>query len=241
VSPGTALTDATLLSFFLAGLLGGPHCFGMCGGIVSALGGLTAVRLPGQRDGGGMSPVFLQIGYHAGRISSYSLAGALAGGIGGALLLSGSLGIRLTLLALAGLMLIGMGLYLMGAPQLLLPFEKGGAALWKKLQPLSRRFVPVRRLAQAFPLGLVWGWLPCGLVYTALTSALSTGSARQGALIMLAFGLGTLPNMLLAGLFAAQVRSFLQHRALRFAAGLVVFGFGLYALLGVWRLAGVVA
>jgi uncharacterized protein len=229
------LSEATLLSFFIAGLLGGPHCFGMCGGIVSALGGMTVVRLPGQAAVGA-PPLALQLGYHLGRISSYALAGGLAGGLGGALMLSGSLGIRLVLLALAGLMLIGMGLYLMGLPQILLPFEKGGAALWKKLQPLSRRFVPVRRLTQAFPLGLVWGWLPCGLVYTALTSALSTGSTGQGASIMLAFGLGTLPNMLLAGLFAAQVRGFLQHRAVRFVAGVLVAGFGVHALLGVWRM-----
>ena len=224
--------ESTLLALFLAGLLGGPHCVGMCGGIVGALSGV--VQMPGKQSG--VAPIILQVGYHAGRITSYVAAGALAGGLGGALLLAGSLGIRLALLAVAGLMLLGMGLYLIGLPQLLLPLERVGAHLWKRLQPLSRPFLPVRRLTQAFPLGVVWGWLPCGLVYTALTSALSSGNAGQGGLVMLAFGLGTLPNMLLAGLFAARMRSFMQRRAVRIAAGAVIIGFGLHSLLGVWRL-----
>ena len=230
------MSETTLLALFLAGLLGGPHCVGMCGGIVGALGG---VAQPGATQGaaGRSAPLLLHLGYHAGRLSSYVLAGALAGGLGGALLLSGSLGLRLVLLTLAGLMLLAMGLYLIGLPQLLLPLEKIGAHGWKRLQPLSRPFIPVRRIAQAYPLGLVWGWLPCGLVYTALTSALSSASAARGGLVMLAFGLGTLPNMLLAGLFAAQLRRFMQQRLVRLAAGLAICGFGLHALLGVWRLA----
>jgi len=231
--------ESTLLSLFIAGLLGGPHCVGMCGGIVGALGGLVQPKGALAGQGGapsGIAPFFLQVAYHAGRISSYVVAGMLAGGLGGTLLLSGSLGLRLALLAIAGLMLVGMGLYLIGLPQVLLPLERVGAHLWKRLQPLSRPFIPVRRLAQAYPLGLIWGWLPCGLVYTALTSALSSGSSGQGALVMLAFGLGTLPNMLLAGLFAARMRAVMQQRAVRVIAGLTILGFGLNSLLGVWRL-----
>jgi hypothetical protein len=228
--------ETTLFSLFLAGLLGGPHCVGMCGGIVGALGGLSPPATAGAASKSGVAPIFLQLGYHAGRLSSYVIAGLLAGGLGGALLLSGSLGLRLALLTLAGLMLLGMGLYLLGLPQLLLPLEKVGAHWWKKLQPLSRPFIPVRRFGQAFPLGLVWGWLPCGLVYTALTSALSAGTAAQGGLVMLAFGLGTLPNLLLAGLFAVRMRTFMQRRPVRLIAGLAIIGFGLNSLLGVWRL-----
>ena len=230
------MSETTLLSLFLAGLLGGPHCVGMCGGIVGALGGLLAPggAAPGRPSG--VAPLFLHAGYHAGRISSYVFAGLIAGGLGGVLLLSGSLGPRLVLLALAGLMLVGMGLYLIGLPQVLLPLERLGARGWKYLQPLSRPFIPVRHFGQAYPLGLVWGWLPCGLVYTALTSALSSGSAGQGGLVMLAFGLGTLPNLLLAGLFASRVRRFMQHRAVRTGAGLLIAGYGLHSLIGVWRL-----
>lgn len=228
------MAETTLLALFLAGLLGGPHCVGMCGGIVGALGGVA--QPAAGRRGSGLATFWLHLGYHAGRLSSYVIAGLLAGGLGGALLLSGSLGLRLVLLSLAGLMLLAMGLYLIGLPQFLLPLEKIGAHGWKRLQPLSRPFIPVRRFTQAFPLGLVWGWLPCGLVYTALTSALSSASAARGGLVMLAFGLGTLPNMLLAGLFAARLRRFMQQRAVRLIAGLAICGFGLHALLGVWRL-----
>ena len=234
------MSETTLLALFVAGLLGGPHCVGMCGGIVGALGGLVAAPGRHGKASSGVRLFFLQLGYHVGRLSSYVLAGALAGGLGGSLLLSGSLGVRLGLLALSGLMLIGMGLYLIGLPQFLLPLEKMGAHGWKYLQPLSRPFIPVRRFGQAYPLGLVWGWLPCGLVYSALASALPAGGAGPGALVMAAFGLGTLPNMLLAGLFAVRVRAFMLHRVVRTVAGLVVAGFGLQALLGVWRLSPLV-
>ena len=85
-------------------------------------------------------------------------------------------------------------------------------------------------MAQAFPLGLLWGWLPCGLVYSALVTALASGSAASGALMMLAFGLGTLPNLLLAGLLAARLKAYAAKPAVRLIAGLVVLGFGLRGL-----------
>ena len=224
------MNDVSLLSFFLAGLLGGPHCFGMCGGIVAALSGA------GGQTAGGVRPIFLQVGYNLGRVASYAIAGALAGGLGGSLMLTGSLTVRLALLAVSGMLLVGMGLYLMGLPQLLLPLEKAGGVVWRRLQPLSKRFIPVRSFAQAVPLGLVWGWLPCGLVYTALVAALASGSAGQGALTLLAFGAGTLPHMLAAGLAAHRLRGFMQQRAVRVVAGAVVIGFGIKSLVGVARL-----
>jgi sulfite exporter TauE/SafE len=130
-----------------------------------------------------------------------------------------------------------MGLYLLGLPQLVMPLEKVGGRLWRRVQPLASPFLPVRRFSQALPLGLVWGWLPCGLVYTALTSALSSGAPWRGALIMLAFGAGTLPAMLLGGLFAGRVAAAMRHRMVRLAAGIAVAGFGVHALIGVARIA----
>jgi sulfite exporter TauE/SafE len=121
-------------------------------------------------------------------------------------------------------------------PRFLLPLERVGALLWRHVQPLSRRLLPVRTPAQALALGMVWGWLPCGLVYSALTTALASGSAGAGAATMLAFGLGTLPNLLLAGILATQLRALMQAPWLRRTAGLAVFAIGLYGLLGVWRL-----
>jgi uncharacterized protein len=232
-----------LLPLFLAGLLGGTHCFGMCGGIVAALSGGAGGPAGPRATGGTRWP--LLFAYNGGRITSYMLAGALLGGLagllgdaGGALAgLHGQWPWRLLLLVLANLLLVAMGLYLMGLPQLLLPLERGGSLLWRRVQPLGRRFLPAQRVAQALPLGLIWGWLPCGLVYSALATALASGSVAGGAATMLAFGLGTLPNLLLAGAFAAQVGRFTRQAAVRRVAGAIVLGFGVHGLVGAWRMA----
>ena len=221
------MPDSAVLAVVLAGLLGGTHCFGMCGGIVAAMSGSLA---------GGSARWPLHLGYNAGRIVSYSAFGAVAGAAGSVLILAESVAPRLVLLVIASFMMIAMGAYLIGLPQLILPLEKAGRQIWRHVQPLAARLLPVRSAAQAFSLGLVWGWLPCGLVYGALASALASGSAIRGAMTMLAFGLGTLPNLLLAGFFADRVRLLLQSGWVRRAAGLCIVGLGLYGLLGVWRI-----
>jgi sulfite exporter TauE/SafE len=213
------------LALFLIGLLGGTHCIGMCGGIVSAL------------SMGGPSGFVLHLAYNSGRIVSYAAAGAIAGALGGlSLTLSGQLPVRITLYLLANLMLVALGLYLIGITQTLAFTERFGKKLWVHLQPLSKRYLPARTVAQAFPLGLLWGWLPCGLVYSALATALTSGSALHGAGMMLAFGLGTLPNLLLAGLLAVRLKAYAALPLVRWAAGLLVLGFGVWGLLGVLRL-----
>lgn len=215
----------TTLSLFLIGLLGGVHCLGMCGGIVGAL------SLGGARWS-------LLLAYNGGRILSYAAAGALVGALGGfGLTLADQWPARLAFFVFANLMLVGLGLYLMGMTRVLAPLERLGGRLWKRLQPLGQRFLPARSAAQAFPLGLLWGWLPCGLVYSALATALGAGSALNGGLAMLAFGLGTLPNLLLAGLFLGRMQGLTRRPAVRLGAGLLVLGFGCYGLLGAWRLA----
>lgn len=215
----------SLLALFLVGLLGGTHCVGMCGGIVGALSVGGPARFP------------LHLAYNLGRILSYTLAGALVGALGGAsLALAGQLPLRIALYLAANLMLVALGFYLMGITRALAFTERVGQNLWKHIQPLTRRFLPARTLAQALPLGMLWGWLPCGLVYSALATALAAGSASQGALLMLAFGLGTLPNLLLAGLLLARLRHLVQQPAVRLVAGLLVTAFGIWGLLGIWRL-----
>jgi sulfite exporter TauE/SafE len=219
------MPESSILALFLIGLLGGTHCIGMCGGIVGALS-LGAAARPA-----------LHLAYNAGRIISYGVAGAIAGALGGAsLALSDQLPLRIILFILANLMLVALGLYLMGVTRALAFSERFGQRLWRHLQPLSRRFLPARTVAQAFPLGLLWGWLPCGLVYSALVSALVSGSAGKGALLMLAFGLGTLPNLLLAGLLAVRLTAYAAMPAVRLAAGLLVLGFGLWGLFAALRL-----
>lgn len=217
------------LTVFIVGLLGGVHCVGMCGGIVGALSLGTA---PGVRRWP------LHLAYNGGRLTSYGLAGALAGALGGAgLALSGQMPVRIALYGLANLMLVAFGLYLLGATRVLAVTEGAGQLLWRRLQPLSRPFLPACRVSQAFPLGLVWGWLPCGLVYSVLATALVSGSPWKGAGLMLAFGLGTLPNLLLAGLLAARLQAFVRRPGVRQGAGLLVLGFGVWGLVGAVRLA----
>jgi len=213
------MPDSGYLALFLVGLLGGTHCVGMCGGIVGAL------------SFGGPPRFSILLAYNGGRIFSYALAGVLVGGLGAASsALVGQWPLRTALFLLANLMLLAMGAYLLGFPGVLALTERVGQKLWQRVQPYTRRFLPVRGVAQALPLGMLWGWLPCGLVYSALTTALASGSALEGGLAMLAFGLGTLPNLLLAGLFFARLQRFTRQRAVRVAAGLLVMACGLYGL-----------
>lgn len=217
------MPESAFLTLFLVGLLGGTHCAGMCGGIVGALS-LSAPGAP---------PLPIHLAYNLGRIVSYAVAGAVVGGVGQAF--GALLPIQQGLYLLASVMMLAMGFYLLGATRALAAVERGGQKLWVRIQPATRRFMPVRGPKQALPLGVLWGWLPCGLVYSALTTALASGSATDGALLMLAFGAGTLPNLLLAGLLFARFRRFAQARATRLVSGVLVLGFGLYGLLNVWR------
>jgi hypothetical protein len=218
------MPDQGFLALFLVGLLGGTHCVGMCGGIVGALSMQAAQGRPA---------LSIHLAYNCGRIASYTLAGALAGAIGFAF--GNLLPVQRGLYLFASLMLVALGFYLLGATRTLAVVERSGQWLWLHIQPATRRFMPVRGVAQALPLGMLWGWLPCGLVYSALTTALASGSAMRGAAAMLAFGLGTLPNLLLAGLLLARFRRFAQARATRIASGLLVLCFGCYGVFNVIR------
>ncbi len=221
------MPDSGFLALFLVGLLGGTHCVGMCGGIVGALSMGVTARWS------------MHFAYNGGRILSYGVAGAIAGALGAASMgLEGQVPARLILYFIANLMLVALGLYLLGVTRALAFTERAGQKLWIHLQPLTRRFLPARNVGQAFPLGLLWGWLPCGLVYSALASALTAGSATRGGLMMLAFGLGTLPNLLLAGIVLARLNEFVRRPVVRTLSGLLVLGFGLYGFVGLIYLSG---
>ena len=220
------MLELSLASAFLVGLLGGGHCAGMCGGIVGAV----SLSLPGSRPRIG----FL-LAYNLGRIASYGAAGLLAGAIGASsFFLDHVLPVERVLYALASVMLILLGLYLAGIWRGVVVLETVGGKLWRQVQPWSKRFLPVRTLPQALALGSIWGWLPCGLVYSVVVAALATGSPWHGVALMLAFGLGTLPALLAMGMAAVRMRAVLRHVWVRRLSGLVVIGFG---LLGLWRLA----
>lgn len=212
--------EISYLSAFLVGLLGGVHCVGMCGGIVSALSMGTSPRQ-------GTSWRYL-VAYNVGRISSYTLAGLLVGALGAQL--STLYEIQLGLKILAGLFMIAMGLYIAGWWFGLLRVEQLGGKLWQRIQPLGNHLIPVKSTYQAGILGLLWGWLPCGLVYSVLIWTLSVESAAQGALLLLSFGLGTLPNLLAMGAFAVILKKQMQQQAVKITAGLCIMSFGVYQL-----------
>ncbi len=217
--------DYSYFAAFLVGLLGGVHCVSMCGGIVGAL----TFGLP-RRQTKKIVPYLLA--YNLARISSYTLAGMLLGGFSA--LSMQWLAIhqwQQMLMLLAGGFMILLGCYLAGWWRILRRLEQAGNLLWKRLEPLGRRFIPVRGVRQAFILGLIWGWLPCGLVYSVLVLAIASGGAMQGGLLLFSFGLGTLPNLLAAGLFAATLRRWFQHEWVRWLAGGVVVVFGLLEIL----------
>jgi sulfite exporter TauE/SafE len=216
------MLELSLMAALLVGLLGGGHCVGMCGGIVAAV----TVTLPKQQP-----KVGYLLAYNLGRIASYSAAGVLAGAVGASsFFLQQVLPVEKILYALASSMLIVLGLYLAGIWHGATKLEWLGSLLWRRLQPLSKRFLPVQSLSQAFALGTLWGWLPCGLVYSVLVAALASGSPARGGLLMLAFGLGTLPTLLAMGMAAVRLKTLLQNFWVRRVSGLAVLGFGLVGL-----------
>src|SRR5574340_1089590 len=215
------MIEFSLLAALLAGLLGGVHCVGMCGGIVAAFSFHAYVSAP---------PFRLHLAYNLGRVSSYTLFGALAGALGASLKLTGLMPVQIGLYVLAQVVMVLLGLYLAGFNQWVLVFERAGGALWRQVKPLFQKLLPVRSMPQALLAGMAWGWLPCGLVYSILVSALAAGSAPSGAALMLAFGLGTLPNLLGMGLFARQIQPFMQRPWMRRTAGMLVTGFGVWGM-----------
>ena len=216
-----------LLTAFVVGLLGGVHCLGMCGGVVGTL----TFSLSPQHQLSQWRMLPFQLAYNFGRISSYVLVGALIGLLAASLSsLVPFLPFQQGLQVFAGLFMIALGLYLAGWWTGVVAVEKLGGALWQRLQPYTQRLTPVKTLPQAWLYGLVWGWLPCGLVYSVLIMAFSAASMTQGALVMLAFGLGTLPNLLLMGVFAFYFTRWARNRWVKRFAGLTV------VLMGVWQI-----
>jgi hypothetical protein len=189
-----ALTTQVTAAFVLA-LLGGVHCAGMCGGFV---GVLHLQRVP-QLSAAGLS-----FGYHAGRLTSYMLAGLLAGLLGGAVYATDVLALQVLLLCAGSAMLLTIGASMLGKRAWLVRLEPLGARLWQAIARFARKVFPPRTLKQSYVAGLLWGWIPCGMVYAALPLALTAGHPASGAAVMLAFGLGTLPAMVTLDIAASR-------------------------------------
>jgi sulfite exporter TauE/SafE len=227
--------ELTFLSALIAGLLGGVHCAGMCGGIVSALSmnvNLTTVSSSSNKVVLKPSNTFLILFfYNIGRISSYSLAGLFVGGVGWWLTNWVFINkAQIVLQIIAAIFMLLLGLYLANWSRLLSKLEKTGSILWKYIEPFGRRFIPVTRSRDALLLGFIWGWLPCGLVYSMLIWSMSAGSALQGGLLMLFFGIGTLPNLLLISVFSQTTTKWFQLTWVRTSAGLIIIGFAIVIL-----------
>ena len=207
---------------FLAGLGGGVHCAAMCGPIVAACG----VSRPGVRGRWRRT-----LAYNLGRILSYTAAGALAGAFGAsALTLRGAVAAQTVLAALSGATLILLAAHLAGSRPVTQRLEAAGGAIWRRVQPCARHLLPANTVPRVLALGALWGWLPCGMVYAALATAVATAHPAGGALVMLAFGLGTLPNVLGIALVASRLQRTLRLAVVRLGAAAVIAGFGLIGL-----------
>ena len=213
----TAITAA-----FALGLFSSAHCVGMCGGIMGALSMAIPANAKARRW-------FILLGYNFGRILSYTLMGVLVGLFARQIAESGGL---VWLRWLAGLLLIAMGLYLANWWRGLTYIEAAGRYLWVYLQPLGKSLMPVNHPAKALLLGGIWGWLPCGLVYSTLAYAMTQGTGTGAGAVMLAFGFGTLPSVLATGIAAQQFGRLLQRPGLRWGLALLVILFGLWTIWG---------
>lgn len=219
------LPGFTLAAVFLAGLAGGAHCAAMCGPLVG-----IACRARGD-GGGGRRWLRHALAYNAGRIATYGIAGAITGAVGaGGLALRGEPLTQQTLLAVMSVSLIVLAAYLAGVAPLVRGIEAAGAVAWRRIAPHSRRFLPASTPARAFGLGLVFGWLPCGMVYVALIAALATAHPLHGALVMTAFGLGTLPNLLAIAAWYRYAAAWAKGRAARALVAAVIAGVGIFGL-----------
>ena len=213
--------DLDLISAFIIGLVGGGHCIAMCGGITTML----TSALPQQH----ISKTPYVLSYNIGRIFSYSIIGAIAG-------FTGSLAIKnlgfpiVALKVIAGMFLVFLGLYIGQWLMWLTKIEFIGKRIWQFLSPFSKKLIPINTVKKSLLLGALWGWLPCGLVYSTLTWSLASGSAINGALIMTFFGLGTLPALLTVSFGVFQVKTLLQNSLFRKFMATFLIIYGIYTL-----------
>jgi len=208
-----------LSAAFLAGVLGSAHCLGMCAGI----SGLFAINSDVATI---RSQVPMACVYNTGRGISYAALGLIVAGFG-SVIVKASPGIASGIRILSGTVIVLVGLKVAFDLRVLNAIERMGATLWSRIAPAAKSLVPVTNLPRALGLGLVWGWLPCGLVYSVLLIAATSAEPMQGALIMIAFGVGTMPAMMMTGLGAAKLSGVMRLRATRVDLGLLIVVLGL--------------
>jgi sulfite exporter TauE/SafE len=194
----------------------------MCGGIVGAL----TMGLPQATRQSSLKLLPYLLTYNIGRLFSYSLAGLIVGLLSGSVSGFFQIGEFPVGGIVGGLFMVALGIYIAGWLQTMAPLERLGGHFWRLIEPVGRRFMPVKSPVQALGLGFFWGWLPCGLVYSTLALAATSGDAVQSALLMMAFGAGTLPMLLAMGGFAEKLQYFTRHKWTRYIAGILLIAFG---------------
>lgn len=213
-------SELTLAAALVAGLAGSGHCLAMCGGMAGLIGA--------RRDGDG-KPIRRTLAYNLGRLFTYSVGGLLAGLLGRAVGLAAGLGVAAgQLRILSGAIIVLAGLYLLTGRRVFAPFEKLGEKAWAQVAPLAVRQLRREGLASTVTLGMLWGWLPCGMTWSMLAIAAATTSPLQGAGIMAAFGLGTLPAMVTAGIAGTGLRRLMSRRAWRQGAAALLLTAGIW-------------
>jgi len=224
------MPQSALIGAFLAGLLGGLHCFAMCGGWISAVAGpvATVPLQPSRLLRAG------QAAAHAGRLTTYVLLGAAFGAAGGEAFAVAVAPLQRAMYVAANAMLLLLAFSLVARGAAFGGLERAGLAVFRRLLPAVTRLAPRAGMASRYALGIVWGFTPCMLVYGVLPVALLAGSAINGALVMLAFGLGTLPNLVAAGWTLARSQRWFADARYRYAAAAVIAGFAVLGLYRAW-------
>ncbi|WP_246598931.1 sulfite exporter TauE/SafE family protein [Methylogaea oryzae] len=211
--------SSSFLVALMMGLFSALHCFSMCGSII---GTLTLSLKPALREQKAQLLPFV-LSYNLGRITSYALAGLLAGVLHNVLMLPFGEGYGHRMLqVISALVMAGAGLHVAGWFSRFAYIEKAGAQIWRRIEPYGRRLLPVETLRQAFVFGMVWGWLPCGLVYAALALAATAGDVTRGGLTMLAFGVGTLPAVVGVGIMTNWMVRLSRMKRFRAMAGITM-------------------
>jgi sulfite exporter TauE/SafE len=218
--------STSYLVALLMGLFSALHCLGMCGSIIGSL--TLSLRREIREQKRLLMPFVFS--YNLGRITSYTLAGLLAGLAEHVLSLPLGEGHGHRILqVVSALIMAGAGLHIAGWFPRFAYIEKAGGLVWRRIEPYGRRLIPVETLPQAFVFGMIWGWLPCGLVYTALALAATTGDLVRSTLTMFTFGLGTMPAVMGVGIMTSWMVRLSQLKNFRRAAGITLIALALLA------------
>lgn len=207
---------------FVIGLMGAGHCLGMCGGVAAAI----TLGMPGHQQSQRWPYLAL---YNTGRLFSYMVAGGIIGGTFASMAsFSGDMMALASLRLFASIMMILLALYIGQWWQGISRIERVGQGLWRLVSPRAKSLLPLKSPLAALPFGALWGWLPCGLVYSTLSWAAVSGSAASGAGVMLAFGLGTLPAMVAVGTMAQQLQTLLKNLYFKRTSALLLLVYGVH-------------